>query len=183
MTVIEEIKKLKPEERIEKLKELEGSMRREIEEAESLIRDSILEIKEASEREHAPIKQVTAVDISQLVTAEEKTVFKMARFEGNSRIVESPSEVLLEDFAVEEAEKQRQQNDPIYGRAIEEAKKEVDYGFRMEEGQKANLNPYQQEASVQSVYSASRTTAGVAGDYWNEKREEELRIRREREVW
>ena len=50
MSDIEEIRKLEPEERIRRLKEVEEGRKKEIEEAETLIRDSMLELEDTAEK-------------------------------------------------------------------------------------------------------------------------------------
>lgn len=130
---IEDIKKLPPEERIQKLKEIEAQRRKEIEEAEALITDSMREIGETTAK--IPIKQVRADDISQLMTAEEKRIFKTARFQDSGQAAEEeakPGEQSLEEMAQEEAKKTTAQGGkPIYGKALEEARKGIDYNAHM----------------------------------------------------
>jgi len=62
MTEIDDLKKLRPGDRIQKLKELEEEKKKEILEAEQLIEDSIAEIKEERIREEVeiPIADITA---------------------------------------------------------------------------------------------------------------------------
>src|SRR3989338_5143179 len=125
MTEFDDAKKLPPEERIRKLKELEQARKREIEEAEALIRDSMREINETAEK--VPLRQVTAADISQLTTEEEKRVFKTARFMDSKAVQpehageKAPGQHSLEEMAEEEAKKsgQEQQRKPVYGQALE----------------------------------------------------------------
>jgi hypothetical protein len=136
MSELEEIKKLPPEERIKRLKEVEEQRRKEIEEAEGLITDSMREIGEATAK--IPLKQVKAGDISQLMTAEEKGIFKTARFQNGKQPAEEPAtekprEQTLEEMAHEEAAKKTwQKGKPvIYGQALEEARKGLDYHAHM----------------------------------------------------
>lgn len=169
MSEIEDAKKLEPEERLRRLKELEEERKREIEEAEALIRDSFREISEAEERKHAPIKQVTADDISQLLTVEEKRMFKTARFadSSNGRHKEETKEQHemhnLEGVAEEEARNKEQlSHAPIYGKALEEARKGIDYSARMT----ATGERIEQKESIHEIYS-SRSVTGESEEPQN----------------
>ncbi len=161
MSEIEDIKKLEPEERLRRLKEIEAERKREIEEAESLIRDSVREISEAEEKRHVPIKQVAAEDISQLVTAEEKSMFKTARF-ANSAEVSHEGETRaqhevhnLEGLAEEEARnKQELGHAPIYGKALEEARKGIDYSAKMT----ATGERIEQKEGMSEIYGSQSVT-------------------------
>lgn len=83
---IDDIKKLSPEERIKRLKKLEEDRRKEIEEAENLVRQSEAEIEAGEKlREQIPIPQVTAADIGELSSHEEKQLFATKRYE-DSRV-------------------------------------------------------------------------------------------------
>ena len=171
MTEIEDIKKLAPEERIKRLKEIEEGRRKEIEEAEALIRDSVREIGETAERKHAPIQQVTAHDISQLLTAEEKRMFKHARFasssEQDSEDGVAGDELSLEEVAAEEAVgKDANKGGPIYGQKTESKaiyKGQVTTtGASTEESQNVYTKPGD-EAAVQKIYR-SETVTGERGE-------------------
>jgi len=68
----EDLKKLPPEERLKKLKELEQKKKQEIDEAQKLIKESETEITEQRKwKEKVPIPQV-AVEDSQSMSVEEK---------------------------------------------------------------------------------------------------------------
>ena len=77
---LDELKKLSPQERIKKLKELQKKDKEEIEKAQKLI----LESEEAAEREEEikkiPIPQLKAVDIDSLFSSEERDLFRAKRF-------------------------------------------------------------------------------------------------------
>ena len=184
----------------EKLKEIETERKKEIEEAESLIRDSMREINEASEKKHVPIAQVKAADISQLLTAEEKHMFKTARFE--SALSKSDNEAPairgqqdLEEVAMEEAKKTGpvQSGKPIYGQALEDAKKGMVYSNKMSvtgsdtgggssPGEIYSSKSVTGEEGPESMYGSSRAgaieerTSGMYG-----KKEEEKKHKHE--VW
>ena len=77
-----DIKKLPPEERIKKLKELEAERKKEIEEARKLAAQSEHEIALEEIRRDIPIPQLKAIDVDTLFTQEEKDLFKSKRFTG-----------------------------------------------------------------------------------------------------
>lgn len=82
MADIEKIKKLSPEERIRRLKKLEEEKRKEIEEAQQLMKESAIELeREEKIKKEIPIPQVKAVDIGGLFTQEEKQVFATKRYQ------------------------------------------------------------------------------------------------------
>lgn len=77
----DDIKNLPPEERLAKLKELEEKRKKELEETEKLIKQSMDELSAKEEtKKQIPIEQVTALDIESLQTDEEKEMFKAKRF-------------------------------------------------------------------------------------------------------
>jgi hypothetical protein len=102
------LKRLSPQERIKKLKELQKKDREEIEKAQQLI----LESEEESEREEQirkiPIPQIKAVDIDSLFSSEAKELFKTKRFvevrekeEEKAAPVRRKEERALEEVAAE----------------------------------------------------------------------------------
>ncbi|MAG15838.1 hypothetical protein CMO88_02150 [Candidatus Woesearchaeota archaeon] len=196
MSELEEIKKLDPEERIKRLKEIEEGRKREIEEAESLIRDSMREIGDAEEKKHAPIEQVKARDISQLATAEEKSIFKTARFEGDKKIEELGETVAeaemqnLEELADSEAkEKGKIDHKPIYGQAIEDAKAKVDYSSKVtttgaDTSGEGSQQVYRTGASDGPQQMYERETGGdVSDSYVKREEEKEKKRREEQQPW
>lgn len=82
MAKLEELKKLSPQERLAKLRELEESRRREIAEAREMLNDTVRELVAEGEREQIPIDQLRAVDESTLLTTEERDLFRTKRFTG-----------------------------------------------------------------------------------------------------
>ena len=185
---IEEIRKMKPKERIRKLRELEESRKKEIEEARDLMRDSMREIGEASESRHAPISQVKAQDISQLLTIEEKRVFRTARFQepGETESLSPEEPQALEEVADKEArDRQPQDSKPIYGQAVDEARKGVDYGARAAAGENPESGPRETysgqpgRAGIQSAYAKDQETGDASDGYMRRKQEEQEKIRRE----
>jgi len=77
---VDELKKLFPQERIKKLKELQKKDRDEIEKAQRLILESEEEAEREEQIKKIPIPQVKAVDIDSLFSQEEKELFKAKRF-------------------------------------------------------------------------------------------------------
>ena len=71
---VDELKRLSPQERIKRLKELEEERKKEIEQAEELIKETVREIADAEEKKRIPIPQARATDLSALGTAEEKQI-------------------------------------------------------------------------------------------------------------
>jgi len=81
MKEIDDLKKLPPEERIRKLKEISEKGKKEIEEAQKAIKDSEDEAEENAELlRKVPIPQIKAVDIESLFSEEEKDAFSTMRF-------------------------------------------------------------------------------------------------------
>jgi hypothetical protein len=128
MPLTDELKNLSPAERIKKLKELEEGKKKEIEEAETLISESMREIGEANEKKDMPIPQLKAGDIGQLLTAEEKSMFATKRFLNIQ--AEEPAQAAkknLEEQAEIESRSpsaKRGSEAPVYGTAIDQARKE-----------------------------------------------------------
>ncbi|MBW2981986.1 hypothetical protein KY343_03845 [Candidatus Woesearchaeota archaeon] len=77
---LKDLKKLSPNERLEKLKELQEKDREEIEKAQKLLQETEDEIGRERELEKIPIPQLKAVDIGALFSTEEKELFKAKRF-------------------------------------------------------------------------------------------------------
>lgn len=76
-----ELKKLPPEERLRRLKELEEKRRKEIEEAQKLAKSSEEELdKEKKFLEKVPIPQLIAEQMDTLTTEEEREMFRSQRF-------------------------------------------------------------------------------------------------------
>jgi hypothetical protein len=81
MGEIEDYKKLPPEERIRKLMELTEKDKKEIDEAQRLIKETKLEVEEEKEKKlKIPIDQLKAEDMTQLISEEEKEMFRTKRF-------------------------------------------------------------------------------------------------------
>ena len=198
MSEIEEIRKLDPEERIRRLKEVEEGRRKEIEEAEALMRDSMIEIEDAQEKKYAPINQVKAHDISQLLTAEEKRMFRTARFEGRSGVDagEAEGQLNLEEVAADEMPggETQQKGGPLYGQKNDQEiaiykGSMTTTGAVKEDDRKLYSGPGQQD-QVQEFYKSETVTGAkpggmydkaeqqdVSGTYARKKEEEEKKKR------
>jgi membrane protein involved in colicin uptake len=159
---IEELRKLSPQERIRKLKEIEEKRKKEIEEAETLIRESELEIGEHEEfRRKVPIDEVRATDISTLDTASEdaRRIWKTSRHMGLETAAaetsttsplertaeqEAPSEEKREaeqrQAALYQLEKKAEKQAEMYGGAVEQQKPKSEYrrATKAEEEEKAH---------------------------------------------
>ncbi|MBU0535558.1 MAG: hypothetical protein KKE20_01230 [Nanoarchaeota archaeon] len=91
---LDELKKLNPEDRVKKLREIEEKNRKEIDEARKLMTDSLREIEvDDLMKRDIPIPQLTSVDVDTLFGSEEKDMFKMKRYDSGSKakVSEAPS--------------------------------------------------------------------------------------------
>lgn len=111
----EELKNLPPEERIKRLKELEEKKKKEIEEAQKLIRDSEVEITEKRKfKDKVPLPQVASLDLHNL-TREEKDV--VLRAQGKRYIKKS------EEEGTTKSEEKRKKNNRSVEEVLEAAEK------------------------------------------------------------
>lgn len=106
---LEDIKKLDPQERIKRLKELEDARKKEIEEAETLIKETVRELEDAEERKKIPIPEAKATELSALETLEEKQIVATHHF--------------LQTGTAEQHQSQQQQQKSLEEVAAEEAPK------------------------------------------------------------
>ncbi len=117
LKAVEALKKLSPEERIRRLKELEEERKKEIEEAEELIKETTRELADAEEKRRIPIPEARATDLSTLNTLEEKelvaTHHNLSTAPAATNLTSSQSLPLqqktLEEVATEEAPATQQQ--------------------------------------------------------------------------
>ena len=113
MATVDELKKLNPQERIEKLRELEEERKREIEQAEELIKKTAEEIAEAEEKKKIPIPQARVTDLSTLATTEEKQMVSVHHLLPSEAEPElSLPQKRLEEVAAEEAPKITERQQP-----------------------------------------------------------------------
>ena len=88
---VDELKKLSPEERIKRLKELEEERKKEIEEAEALIKETNRELAEAEEKQKIPIPEARATDLSTLTTSEERQIVTTHHFLASGAEAQQPA--------------------------------------------------------------------------------------------
>jgi hypothetical protein len=89
------LKKLPPEERIKKLKEIEEKNKKEIDEASKLIKESEVQIEEEKRiTDQIPVPQLKAVDISSLFGGEEKQLYAIKHYASDRK--QEPLESAIE---------------------------------------------------------------------------------------
>ncbi len=109
MTDIDDLKRLSPEDRIRRLKEIEKKKKKELEEAKKLMDDSVEEvIEEDKQRAKIPIQQLKADDVSIIHNGQEAQMFETKRYTTNKTTededtVEETVEDLPEIESLEEA--------------------------------------------------------------------------------
>ncbi len=131
---LDELGRMRPAERIKKLKEIGEKRKKEIEHAENLLKVAEIEATaiESERRKKVPIPQIAALDISLLMTADEKMIFRTRRFAEEKEAQQAPAPPkaakTLDEMAGQEAINDTQANPSvIYGAAVESAKKELVY--------------------------------------------------------
>ncbi len=159
---LDEIKDLPPSERIKRLKEIGEEKKREIEEAEALIKDSLLEIDENAEERLAPTSIREASDITQLVSAEEKQIFRNVTGVSEAQQNEDlppPRRQSLEEVAQEapDMKKEDENTGTLYS---SNAKGGVEYGL--------NVTPTGKENEPANLYQK-----GEHPDMYNRNQEQE----------
>ncbi|MFH1053684.1 MAG: hypothetical protein V1740_04695 [Candidatus Woesearchaeota archaeon] len=171
MGEIEELKKLPPEERIKRLKELEDKDKKEIEEARKMIADSEAEAEEDQRKyQDIPVPQMRAIDIGSLFSPEEKEMFKAKRPSEvktmTDESVTAPIEV--HDISLEETvekespqltrEQLDRQNEYVHFLATERPAVDIYQGIK-EIAQDASNQGYltrEQEGRLDQLYNAAR---------------------------
>lgn len=109
---IEDLKKLSPEERIEKLKQIQEKKKKEIEEARKLLDESVDELEEETEQKSKiPIDQLKADNAEMLLTLEDREIFTIKRFLSERELKDREGEQkrVLRDRDIQELEKMLQQ--------------------------------------------------------------------------
>jgi hypothetical protein len=110
MAQLEELKRLTPQERLARLKELEEARKREIEEARKMLTETVRELEvEAEEKAKIPIDQLRAVDESALQTEEEKELFRVKRFTRTAKRMDTGEEPRGRDTAEKKDEEELEQ--------------------------------------------------------------------------
>lgn len=131
MAEIDDIKRLSPEERVKRLKKLEEERRKEIEEADKLMKESVGELEKEEEiRQKIPVPQMKAVDINQLFSQEEREVFAAKRYHKSGAAEEeeptaAPEEKTLEDEVMEapqELTQEQAEQQKAYGEQLAQEK-------------------------------------------------------------
>lgn len=112
MAKLDELRGLSPRERLRRLKELEEERKKEIQEAQELIKKSEGEIeREEQIRKEIPIPQIKAVDIEHLFTPEEKRIFEAKRFIQEKKKTKEEEELPKESLE-ETVEREKQELTP-----------------------------------------------------------------------
>lgn len=150
VTRLNEIKKLSPEERIKKLRDVEEKNKKEIEEAEKLIKDSIREINVKEEIKDLPIPQIKAVDIESLFAPEEKEVFAAKRYKDFRHVEEETTEMPLEETVEQEKPE------------ITEKELEAQRQYQILELRREPTENVVQE--IENIYQQVRETGRVTGE-------------------
>lgn len=166
MPEIEELKKLSPEERIRKLKEIAEKDKKEIEDAQKLIKQSEAEIeKDMRMKEQIPIPQVKAVDISELFTEEERAMYWAKKGVGPKRKeeeAEKPLEQAVEEEEVKLTEEMQRKQQTQYMNIIEGKPMENIYSGVaniMNEAQETGYMTNEQRNFVAAAYEVAKHRA------------------------
>jgi hypothetical protein len=161
MVKLEDLKKLTPEERIRKLKELEQEKRNEIDEARKLITESENEIgREEEIKREIPIPQVKAISIDQLFSKEEKQIFGTKRFADE------------EENGAEEAEQARLE-ETVKKAEIKKGLTEEDEEYITKQVEKPTTEFY---GRVQDVYKQAKNEIAYEGQMSDETRDQIMHV-------
>jgi len=165
---IEKLKRLPPDERIRRLRELEEKNEREIDKAQKLIKESAVEMEEKEEQiKQIPIPQLKAVDISELFSGEEKQMFATKRYE---EVPKEEKKILEETVAAEEpklTEEQKIEAERQYQiRQLEEVPTENIYGMlRQYEGMSSLTKEQRERISAAGYVMHQREEQIQRGEY------------------
>jgi hypothetical protein len=176
---IKSLKKLSPQERIKKLKELQEKSKKEIEEAQKMISESEEEAVHEETLRRIPIPQLKAVSIDELFSREEKELFKSYKFFDKTLkpAVEDELETKIkkEKIKLSEEEKERivreeQERVVQYGRTLSKKPAEALYGMakqiRDEVEQTGYINKVQEERLAAIEYAENKKMRDIhAGKY------------------
>lgn len=135
---IEDLKKLPPEQRLKKLKELAEKRKQEIEEAQRLMKASEEELTQTKRlEEKIPIPQIAAEAMEALETEEEREMFRTHRdIKGKEKPKpptpkptkgEREEEKTLEETVEKEAPQRELPTERPYGAILETSKKPIEY--------------------------------------------------------
>lgn len=161
--VEEELKKLSPEERIARLKDIQKKREEEIKKAQEMIKKSEAEIEEETKsKRQMPIPQLKSVDVSSLFgkgTLEEE-MFATKQFKTVRRRKEGKEEQLEKKITPEQEEALESKIRAERERLKEEAEQAAMYqtGMAKQERQyQANLTKELNENSSTAIYNAVKT--------------------------
>jgi len=161
MNELNGLKKLSPEERIKRLREIEEKDKKEIEEAQKMLKESENEIEnEIRIKDQVPIPQIKAVDISQLFTHEEKEMYKSKRGgSAEKKKEDAPLEETVSEEGKKIKEEQVKQIQRQYGKIFEEAPAKNVYQAFMGAVENASESGYvsaEQQGVMAAAYDAMK---------------------------
>lgn len=151
---IEDIKKLSPKERIERLKELKKRHEEEIKEAQKLMSQSEEEAEIEEELERIPIPQLKAVDIGSLFTEEERDIFRAKRYDIKREASEGEKEESLEEAVAAE---------PVRANEEEELHRNIEYIQRLSREPASELHE-----RMENLYNTFNNRGYLTRDQWEE---------------
>ena len=147
---LDELKNLSPEERIKRLKELQEQDRKEIEEAQKLIKESEEQAThEEKLKQQIPVPQLKSVDIESLFSPEEKELFKAKRYIEGKKPVEEAKEKPLEQTVFEEAP----------AKLPEESAETIQYGLQLSQKPASSLRQ-----KAENIYNQFKDTGEITYD-------------------
>jgi len=138
---LKKLKQLSPRERIKKLKEIQEKSKKEIDDAQKLIRESEEQDKIEEELKKVPIPEVRSVSIDELF-GEARAIFKEARFVGEkakakkeeketkskeSGGIEESVGISRQQIAEEETRNHRQYQVELSYKPVEQLKQKIEY--------------------------------------------------------
>ncbi len=178
---LSDIKKLPPEERLKKLKELEAERKKEIEEARKLAAESEHEIALEEIKRDIPIPQLTAVDVDTLFTQEEKDIFKSKRFTGekikeqkevipNQHIDQLEKMIEDEKEGIERFQRENQGKPQQYGMLLEKTLEAQNALGKIYDAAKAGNVTYEQMKTVEYLQDKTEQAMMYKGISDEEKR-------------
>lgn len=178
---LDDIKKLPPEERLKKLKELEESRKKEIEEARKLAAESEHEIALEEIKRDIPIPQLTSVDVDMLFSQEEKDIFKSKRFTGekikeqkevipNQHIDQLEKMIEDEKEGIERFQRENQGKPQQYGMLLEKAIEAQNALGKIYDAAKAGNVTYEQMKTVEYLQDKTEQAMMYKGISDEEKR-------------
>ena len=171
MTDVDDLKRLPPEERLKKLQEIADQHKKEIQEAQELMKLSEDELAERDKKlEQVPIPQIEAVDIDQLFTDAEKEAWATRRFEDGKLAKDRKKRSGLEEETEDnQSETEDSEETEDAERSLEEELEGVQ-GLRTSEQQYlSNLTAEQLEDQVYQIQQQYKETGDL-----NEEQAEKL---------